>query len=128
MMTAETIANALGGHQAGCDWMARCPAHDDHNPSLSIRDAIDGKVLVHCHAGCSQDEVINTLRDMGLWHEPSPERIAYLKRQSLADKIRFNQFILATETQRAKEGYVHTEFERAQIRRAIRFLKEHACG
>jgi len=67
MMTAETIANALGGHQAGCDWMARCPAHDDHNPSLSIRDAIDGKVLVHCHAGCEQELVINKLRLLGLW-------------------------------------------------------------
>ena len=32
---------------------ACCPAHDDRSPSLSIRDADDGKVLIHCHAGCS---------------------------------------------------------------------------
>ena len=50
-MTAETIAKALGGRKAGGGWMARCPAHDDRAPSLSIRDADDGKVLVHCHAG-----------------------------------------------------------------------------
>jgi len=49
--------------------MARCPAHDDHNPSLSIRE-VDGKVLVHCHAGCPQREVVNALRDKGLWPEP----------------------------------------------------------
>ena len=35
--------------------MARCPAHHDRKPSLSIRDADDGKVLVRCHAGCNQE-------------------------------------------------------------------------
>ena len=57
-MTAETIAKALGGRKAGGGWMARCPAHDDRKPSLSIRDADDGKVLVRCHAGCDQEQVI----------------------------------------------------------------------
>jgi len=32
--------------------MTRCPSHDDREPSLSIRDGDDRKVLVHCHAGC----------------------------------------------------------------------------
>jgi hypothetical protein len=46
--------------------MAKCPAHDDHNPSLSIRQK-DGKILVHCHAGCSQDAAIAALKARGLW-------------------------------------------------------------
>lgn len=50
-MTAEAIARALGRRKAGAAWMARCPAHDDRAPSLSIADARDGKVLVRCHAG-----------------------------------------------------------------------------
>ena len=54
-MTAESIAKALGGRKARGGWMARCPAHDDHTPSLSIAEAADGKVLVHCHAGCAQE-------------------------------------------------------------------------
>ena len=66
-MTAETIAKALGGRKAGGGWMARCPAHDDREPSLSIRDADDGKVLVRCHAGCEQERVISILRSRGLW-------------------------------------------------------------
>ena len=45
-MTAQTIAKALGGRKVGGAWMARCPTHDDREPSLSIRDADDGKVLV----------------------------------------------------------------------------------
>lgn len=39
-------------------WLARCPAHADKNPSLSIRETDDGKVLVKCHAGCSVHEVV----------------------------------------------------------------------
>ena len=57
-MTAETIAKALGGHRAGATWMARCPAHDDSSPSLAISTGSNGKVLVRCHAGCDQRDVI----------------------------------------------------------------------
>ena len=63
------IAQALGGHRTGSGWLAHCPAHDDQHPSLSITGNGDGKLLVHCHAGCSQDEVITALRKLGLWPE-----------------------------------------------------------
>jgi len=66
-MTAETIARALGGHKCSAGWTARCPSHEDRTPSLSIRDADDGKVLVRCHAGCEQEQVIAVLRSRGLW-------------------------------------------------------------
>jgi hypothetical protein len=65
-MKAETIASALGGRRAGGGWMARCPSHDDREPSLSIHHAADGKVLVCCHAGCEQRRVIAALRSRGL--------------------------------------------------------------
>jgi len=59
--------------------MAHCPAHDDRNPSLSIRDGNNGKPLLHCFAGCSPEAVIAALRARGLWSEerrewlPAPE-------------------------------------------------------
>jgi putative DNA primase/helicase len=71
-MTAETIAKALGGRKAGSGWITRCPAHDDRSPSLSLRDAEDGKVLVRCHAGCDQYAVISTLKSRGLWTDNAP--------------------------------------------------------
>jgi hypothetical protein len=67
-MTAEHIAKQLHGRKSGVGWMARCPAHNDNNPSLSLTDA-DGKVLVHCHAGCEQRAVVDALRALGLWPE-----------------------------------------------------------
>jgi putative DNA primase/helicase len=65
-----TLVRALEGRRSGSCWLAKCPAHDDSNPSLSIREA-DGKVLVHCFGGCSQSEVIEALKSRGLWQ---PER------------------------------------------------------
>src|SRR5476651_1498349 len=65
--TAAELAYALGGRRAGLGWTARCPAHDDKTPSLSIRDADDGKLLVYCFAGCASEEVIGALRHRGLW-------------------------------------------------------------
>jgi putative DNA primase/helicase len=68
-MTAESVARALSGRKSGCGWTARCPAHDDRTPSLSIRDGANNKVLVRCHAGCEQKSVIAALRTLGLWAE-----------------------------------------------------------
>jgi len=65
-MRVDSIAHALEARRSGSSWMAKCPAHDDHNPSLSIRE-VDGKVLVRCHAGCAQRDVIDALTARGLW-------------------------------------------------------------
>jgi hypothetical protein len=66
-MSAVSIARALHGRKLGSGWAARCPAHDDRQPSLSIAVSHEGKTLVHCHAGCAQDQVIGALKHMGLW-------------------------------------------------------------
>ena len=68
---AESIAVALGGYRAGVSWMARCPAHEDGTPSLSIRESRAGRLLVHCHAGCEQTAVIAALQERGLWRPSS---------------------------------------------------------
>ncbi len=70
-MNAETLARTLGGRRTGSHWMAPCPTHEDRDPSLSIRDADNGKVLVHCHAGCDQSVVIGELQSRGLWGSTS---------------------------------------------------------
>src|SRR3954451_18886275 len=67
MLRAEVMAEALGGRKVGTRWLARCPAHDDRQPSLAIAEARNGKVLVRCHAGCDQREVIAALRARDAW-------------------------------------------------------------
>ena len=36
-------------------WLCRCPAHVDKSPSLSVAEGDDGKVLIHCFAGCDPE-------------------------------------------------------------------------
>lgn len=62
----ERVISALADHgcnprQRGQSWSARCPAHDDRNPSLSVSDGHTGNALVYCHAGCTVAEVATAL-------------------------------------------------------------------
>jgi hypothetical protein len=80
-VNAESIAKRLGGRKAGSGWVARCPAHDDRDPSLSIRDSDHGKVLVHCHADCDQHDVIAVLKEQGLWPDHGPRSLSQAARR-----------------------------------------------
>jgi 5S rRNA maturation endonuclease (ribonuclease M5) len=68
-MNAAEIARNLHGRKQPSGWVALCPVHDDNAPSLSLKDANDGRVLVKCHAGCPQTAVIDALKGLGLWPE-----------------------------------------------------------
>ena len=61
------IVGALKARRVGTTWMARCPAHRDNTPSLSLGLGRDGTLLVHCFAGCAQQDVIAALKEAGLW-------------------------------------------------------------
>lgn len=39
-------------------YSARCPAHADKGPSLSVRETPEGSVLLHCFAGCEVGEIV----------------------------------------------------------------------
>jgi hypothetical protein len=63
--TSEPIARVLsrvqGAKPKGRGWVARCPAHNDRTPSLSIDQGDDGRALLHCHAGCTHDAIAAAL-------------------------------------------------------------------
>lgn len=42
-------------------WTAKCPAHADRHPSLSVSRGDDGRLLAHCHTGCSFDAVMSAV-------------------------------------------------------------------
>jgi hypothetical protein len=58
-------------------WLARCPAHDDKHPSLSIRDVGD-RLLIHCFTGCEPIDVVHAagleLRDLFANNSPTDGR------------------------------------------------------
>jgi hypothetical protein len=60
-MSVDALLSHLNGaRKTGSGrWLARCPAHEDRRPSLSIRECDDGKVLINCLAGCGALQVLN---------------------------------------------------------------------
>lgn len=59
---AKVLSALDGVKKTGPDkWIARCPAHDDKRPSLSVKQADDGKVLFKCWSGCSAQAITEAL-------------------------------------------------------------------
>jgi hypothetical protein len=58
-MTVEVLLSRLDMVKPAGDgrWYARCPAHDDKSPSLSIKDT-GTRTLVHCFAGCDASDIL----------------------------------------------------------------------
>lgn len=88
MTSAERTALALDGRRTGRGWIARCPAHDDRSPSLAIAEGRDGCVVVRCHAGCGQWEVIAALRERGLWRDVAARHDSDSDRADLRTRAR----------------------------------------
>lgn len=57
----EMLDRLPESRSSGNEWTARCPAHDDDVASLSIGQGDDGRVLLHCHAGCSVEQICQAL-------------------------------------------------------------------
>ncbi len=89
----QRIIEGLGARREGSSWEARCPCHEDKTGSLDLVEK-GGKVLLKCFAGYEQREVIETLRDRGLWPASrSPSALAYVAR---TPKQKGSQVILVT--------------------------------
>ncbi len=58
-MTAATLLDRLNGVRStgAGKWIAKCPAHADKRPSLSIREGDSGAVLAYCFAGCDVSSI-----------------------------------------------------------------------
>jgi len=105
-------------------WEASCPCRDDdRNPSLSVAEGDDGKVLLHCHRGngCDVDKICSSvgLTTSDLWppKEPEPakekDKLTFVKAYDYVDengellfqKVRYvNQYGVKTFRQRKPTG------------------------
>lgn len=65
MTEAQRIALALKGQWYGRYGVARCPAHGDRKPSLTLADGENGRLLAHCKTGCAFTDVLRALRGLG---------------------------------------------------------------
>ncbi|WP_374379002.1 AAA family ATPase [Pseudomonas fluvialis] len=73
------LSRLEGVKRYGARYMARCPAHQDKSPSLSLSRGTGGHALVNCYAGCETRDVLAAvgleLRDL------FPENLSHEQRQ-----------------------------------------------
>lgn len=113
----KVLDRLKGVRRTTTGWEACCPAHQDATPSLSISVGDDGRVLLHCHAGCAFADIC---RAMGLPEEDffpksdakRPRRIAatYDYRDEngalLFQAIRFEPKSFAQRRRNRKGGWI----------------------
>lgn len=68
---ARTLVERLGGRWGPGGGMCRCPAHDDSDPSLSVRIGRT-RLLLHCFAGCSALDILRALQSSGVMPAGAP--------------------------------------------------------
>jgi hypothetical protein len=135
-MTAEKLLSRLEGviQRGEGRWSARCPAHNDKSPSLSIADA-GGKVLLHCFTGCAAEDVLEAV---GLsWRDLYPDRWtasyraatanqgskAYRRLARDADPLEIERMVLKIAAAQLEHGEVLTIEDKARVEVARQRLK-----
>jgi hypothetical protein len=77
MTHAPTLLGHLNGvRQTGAGrWIAKCPSHEDHSPSSSIRELDDGRLLIYDFGGCDTEAVLAAvgLTFNDLFERPLPD-------------------------------------------------------
>lgn len=98
MKSYGEILELAGANEKG---IARCKAHDDKTPSLSISQGDDGRILLHCHAGCKPEDIVASL---GLdWQDVLPPREKKREARTIWE-IRDTEGNLVAEHVRFEEG------------------------
>lgn len=106
----DLLARLEGVRGRNGSWSAKCPAHADRSPSLSVKDGGNGLILMHCFGGCGTDDVLGalelTMTDL------FPERLGDFRARrgsfSAMDALRaltFESSLVAIEVSRAAEGH-----------------------
>ena len=134
-MSAEKILDRLESvSETGPGrWIARCPAHDDRSPSLSIRE-VDDLLLLHCFSGCDVSEVVSAVGlelsdlfpDRPRSHKPISKPIP------AADVLRClsseTTVLMLCASDLAKDGNLNSETKGRLLQSAARFQSALSAG
>jgi len=73
-------------------YLVRCPVHPDDQPSLSISEGTNGRILLYCFAGCDYRVVVNAFVEQGA----NPAWFGLSPRVTLSDLAQGDRQLLAT--------------------------------
>lgn len=92
----------------GDGYLARCPHHEDNSPSLTITER-DGKVLLHCFAGCTAEEVMHSInlemRDLFSDSLSPRDKAQYKLNQLENDLTRMQAIVHIYQQDAVKKGF-----------------------
>jgi hypothetical protein len=113
-------------------WTARCPAHDDHENSLSLAIGDDGRLLLNCFAGCRPQPIVAAagLQMRDLFAASAPVAASTRPRAMSALEEARRDILREARRQRARrdvEGYADADTVRAG-RRGVLLARAHATG
>ena len=133
-MIADKLLNQLTNvkRTGNESWIACCPAHADKNPSMTITEKDDGRVLVHCFAGCSVDEILGAVgltfddlfpdRIENPYAPNKPERMPFNPRDVLA-AVSTESLIVAIAAADIARGNKLTDQDRKRLTQAVSRLQ-----
>ena len=109
-------------------WVARCPAHDDRSPSLSISTGDDGKVLLHCFAGCGAADVVESigLELSSLFpetHDWKGQRRSRVDYKALVNLLQHEITVLIIAAQKVRAGETLTDDDQETLERVCKSLE-----
>ena len=124
-MNIETLLSHFDGvRETGYGkYVARCSAHDDRNPSLAISEGDNGRLLLHCWAGCETEAVLSavglTFSDVmperiGSDHSYKPMRKRFDARQVLR-VLRPEAILVAIAAENIAEGITLSDDDRDRV-------------
>jgi len=111
-------------------WLACCPAHNDKSPSLTVRELDDGRVLVHCFAGCSVESILGAvgLTFDALFPDKLVENAKPLRRPfpaaDVLEALAGEALIVAVASSNIRQGIALTDADHDRLWTAITNIEE----
>ena len=115
-------------------WIARCPAHEDRSPSLSVRELDDGRILIHCFAECEADDIVSAVNlELSDLFPDKPASHKPISRPFPAADILSclsNEFtvVMLVASDLAKDGNFNSETKARLLQSAARFQSALSAG
>jgi len=111
-------------------WIACCPAHDDKHPSLTVRELEDGRILVHCFAGCGVEQILIAvgLEFEALFPDKSQEHASSLRRPfpaaDILEALAFELKVIELVAADMARGENPSEVDRSRMAVAAERIRE----
>ena len=134
-MSIEVLLDRLNHVKGGNgQWRCQCPCDHKSHSQMSIKELPDGRILIHCHAGHSPGEIMESL-DLALgdlFEEAIEDRIRPLymatqekkKLATIYDKIKSCQLRLDMAKDMRERGMVLTAADKKTERESFMLLRQ----